>query len=667
MPKISQFPSGGVAQNTDLIPIVRSGGDYTITGYNLASLASYGQAYVGTFTATAGQTVFTLPASPGSLANLSISVDGSTMVPGTDYTWTTPTTLTFTTGLSSGQTVLYRYTTSVPVGTSLAGGINGQLQYNNSGVLNGTTIGGDATLVATTGVLTVTKTNGVAFAASATTNTTVTGNITYTQGGTGATSRTVTSKLQESVSIVDFGAVTGGTDCGSALQAAHDALPANGGTILVPAASTYYAFNSAVTFTKPVRLVGQGWYGSEFYTTTFTGVLISTTAKLDVENLYFAVYSTSRTTATIIYHTSGSASHNGSTFRNVRFDGGNYCYRTQSANAFIFDGCTIAPQGAYGLYLENLSSSDTGDSFITNCTFSGASSTVSVAVVTTSGLYITGNKFNTAVTGHLLISSGANNVGDFTVQGNSFEGHTSYGIQIVTSGGVVTKNLITGNQFSSGSAGVTMNHIVIGSGCKNTTITGNTFNSTSSSETVHTGISIASGSVNTTMTGNAFHQIYNGIVAANGANPNLGLTMTGNRWASDVTIPFVGDDQANLATNASSKEIAVARYIQDSPAGTLTSAFSFKGTGTLEIMIYGTAQGVGTVNYSRKVALYNNTTTNDINAAVNQGSASTSLSVALTTVSGATAVQVAKTGASTLFTGMVEVIARGQITSVVRN
>ena len=155
MPKISQFPAGGVAQNTDLIPIVRNGGDYTVTGYNLASLAAYGQAYVGTFTATAGQTVFTLPASPGSLANLFIAVDGAVMVPGSDYTWTTPTTLTFLVGLKVSQTVLYNYTTSVPIGTSLAGGVSGQVQYNNSGVLNGTTIGGDATLVATTGVMKV--------------------------------------------------------------------------------------------------------------------------------------------------------------------------------------------------------------------------------------------------------------------------------------------------------------------------------------------------------------------------------------------------------------------------------------------------------------------------------------------------------------------------------
>ena len=231
MPKISQFPAGGVAQNTDLIPIVRNGGDYTVTGYNLASLASYGQAYVGTFTATAGQTVFTLPASPGSLANLFISVDGAVMVPGSDYTWTTPVTLTFAVGLKVGQTVLYNYTTSVPIGTSLAGGVSGQVQFNNSGVLNGTTIGGDATLVATTGALTVTKTAGVAFAASATTDTTNAANISsgilpvarqsYTQGGTGSVARTVTNKLQESVSVLDFGAVGDGTtDDTAAIQAA---------------------------------------------------------------------------------------------------------------------------------------------------------------------------------------------------------------------------------------------------------------------------------------------------------------------------------------------------------------------------------------------------------------------------------------------------------------
>lgn len=39
--KISQFPSGGTAQGSDLVPIVRAGGDYTLTVNNLLTTAIY--------------------------------------------------------------------------------------------------------------------------------------------------------------------------------------------------------------------------------------------------------------------------------------------------------------------------------------------------------------------------------------------------------------------------------------------------------------------------------------------------------------------------------------------------------------------------------------------------------------------------------------------------
>ncbi len=51
------------------------------------------------------------------------------------------------------------------------GGSSGQLQYNNGGVFGGLTISGDGTLNTTTGALTVTETNGVAFGTAATANT----------------------------------------------------------------------------------------------------------------------------------------------------------------------------------------------------------------------------------------------------------------------------------------------------------------------------------------------------------------------------------------------------------------------------------------------------------------------------------------------------------------
>lgn len=63
-------------------------------------------------------------------------------------------------------------------GSTSPGGSSGQVQYNNTGAFGGFTVGGDGTLNTGTGALTVTKTNGSAFVASATTDTTVATNIT---------------------------------------------------------------------------------------------------------------------------------------------------------------------------------------------------------------------------------------------------------------------------------------------------------------------------------------------------------------------------------------------------------------------------------------------------------------------------------------------------------
>ena len=160
--------------------------------------------------ATQGQTVFTLTTLSylPAVNNLLVFVNGSKQIAGDNYFETSSTVITFADGLNVGDIV--DFTTATPINTT---------------------------------VLT---------AAS----------VTYNEGSAGAVTRTVESKLQEWVSIKDFGAVCDGvTDDTVAVQTAISSLSGDSVTLLIPgvtlvSANLTFGDNLQLDFTNGGMLVG---------------------------------------------------------------------------------------------------------------------------------------------------------------------------------------------------------------------------------------------------------------------------------------------------------------------------------------------------------------------------------------------------------------------------
>jgi hypothetical protein len=86
---------------------------WTVDNYTTLG-AGYSSSNADVFSvAASGVFSYTLSGNPGSIANLDVSIDGATLVPGADYSWTAPSTLTFTAAPLLGQTILVRYVQSL--------------------------------------------------------------------------------------------------------------------------------------------------------------------------------------------------------------------------------------------------------------------------------------------------------------------------------------------------------------------------------------------------------------------------------------------------------------------------------------------------------------------------------------------------------------------------
>ena len=186
------------------------------------------------FTATQGQTVFTIPFSyvPDNY-NLAVFVNGSKQIIDVNYSESSSTSIAFFTGLNVGDLVEVIY--NLPIAA-------GQIDASN---------------------------------------------ILYDKGGIGAVESTVQTKLQESVSVKDFGAVGDGvTNNYTAFQNAIAAIPATGGTLLIPT-GTYYLGTSGILISRSnISIVGEGMPLLNSSSTALQGgTILQGTVVIDGDNI----------------------------------------------------------------------------------------------------------------------------------------------------------------------------------------------------------------------------------------------------------------------------------------------------------------------------------------------------------------------------------------------
>ena len=206
----------------------------------LATIVAFGTANADTFNGDGVTTQFVLSANPGALNNLDVSIGGVTQTPGADYTWTSGTTITFTSAPPVGTgNVLVRYMQALPQGQTAADlvsatdGASGTLWSNVQGFIDKLLSSAGASVIG------------------------------FLQAGAAAVSRTLQSKVREiSVSVTDFGPIgnsTTGDDATfqAALDYIHKLTDDSGAFGTLDFTGTIY-LASPKKFGKNTRLAGKG-------------------------------------------------------------------------------------------------------------------------------------------------------------------------------------------------------------------------------------------------------------------------------------------------------------------------------------------------------------------------------------------------------------------------
>lgn len=268
------------------------------------------------------------------------------------------------TGTGDGSTVAFGLTGSPGVKTNIQIYIDGVYQDKASFSLSGQTVTFTEAPPLNAGIEFI-------FGESVTQITGDASAITYNQGGTGAQDRTLTSKLQDTVSVKDFGAVGDGVaDDTAAIQAAMDAL-SDGNALHFPKGR--YVVSSTLNCTREhFRMIGESspsqtganqQEGSvlEFSQTTTAGIIFdddaavttNSTRRIAIENMGFV----GSTTSAILQFNDAPQINIENVFVDNQTSGSGYgidfnrCFLISSKNVFVFKSSNERATDSIGIRL----------------------------------------------------------------------------------------------------------------------------------------------------------------------------------------------------------------------------------------------------------------------------------------------------------------------------